>query len=130
MVTRGPSSTLAPSAFIELGLAVSLFEKAQAHPAVKQGLVTLCVVQEAKPTGNPIDDLENPALVTYEAGCEFCMVIQWRNMSIECLHRPISTIAFSSLRFDAQKSFKQRKVDGPHQTLLVLGTTEVPVVRA
>ncbi|KLO09678.1 hypothetical protein SCHPADRAFT_833710 [Schizopora paradoxa] len=39
VVSRGPSTTLAPSAFIELEMAIALFTKAAMHPVAKQGLV-------------------------------------------------------------------------------------------
>ena len=41
VVARGPATDLAPSAFIELELAVQLFGKAEMHPVVKVGLVSI-----------------------------------------------------------------------------------------
>ena len=39
MVARVPKISFAPAAFIELELAIALFEKASVHPVVSYGLV-------------------------------------------------------------------------------------------
>jgi hypothetical protein len=41
---RTPTSTLAPSAFVELGLAKSLFERTVSNPTAGQALVGLLVM--------------------------------------------------------------------------------------
>ena len=40
VVARAPASNLAPSAFIELELAIELFARAETHPVAKVGLVS------------------------------------------------------------------------------------------
>ncbi|KAJ7228762.1 fungal-specific transcription factor domain-containing protein [Mycena pura] len=76
IVTRSPSSSMAPTAFIELGLACDLFEKgAKQSKRARSGLAILCKLREKAfqvysqfRSGNPVPPLSGFGLGLFDYG--------------------------------------------------------------
>ncbi|KII94707.1 hypothetical protein PLICRDRAFT_188975 [Plicaturopsis crispa FD-325 SS-3] len=124
IVTRSPSSSMAATAFIELGLAVNLFEKgAQSNRRGQSGLAILTrlrakaiQVYSQYQTGNPLPNVDRSIHARHDDEDDELALFggQTRVLVVKILSKKRNTYDYTSRARDADASPSTPSHDSPH----------------